>query len=306
MERRLVSRPDFDEFCEWISERRANRSGSPLSKATLTTRRTTLVAVCKLTQCYSLTELAYLLTHRAQVESLLALLGQRMTRGAVRSYVFALRDFGDFATYKQMVRRPIQLYASDMPPRNRPKVIHVYSEAETAAFVDAARGRGLRWWAFMATLVDTGRRVSEVLSFEWERFRLETPPVYVELPVTKTGDAQYVPLPSRLRNEVFTPENIAKLKAERRSGNRRWNRDPEKYPFPWAYTTAYNMFSRFCEKADLPNRGFHNFRHTVITARIAQGMPIQAVAALAGHATPSVTLARYSHATALDYIRYVE
>lgn len=67
----------------------------------------------------------------------------------------------------------------------------------------------------MSTEADTGRRVGEVLSFEWDWFRLADQTAYVELPTTKNGQAQYVPLGSRLRCEVFTPENIALKRMEK-------------------------------------------------------------------------------------------
>ena len=125
---------------------------------------------------------------------------------------------------------------------------------------------------------------------------------YFELPKSKNGDAQYVPLTRRLAGAVFTPENITKLKAEQNG----FLRSPQEFVFPWRYSTVYGMFGRFCDKTGLPNRGFHNFRHTVITERIARGVPIQAVATLAGHRSPAITMARYSHATALDYSRFLE
>jgi integrase len=67
-----------------------------------------------------------------------------------------------------------------------------------------------------------------------------------------------------------------------------------------------SRFSRFAERAGLPDRGFHCFRHTVITERLARGVPLQAVSRLAGHSSVAVTDSRYNHADALAYSKYIE
>jgi len=224
---------------------------------------------------------------------------------AFRAAYYSLLSFGQYAVAKGLVPN-IELRPGDCPGAGPPKPIVVYSEAEMAEFITAAKYHSLRWWAFLSFLAETGRRVGEVLSVRWEWLHTQGNVMYFELPQTKNGDPQYIPLTPRLRDEVFTPENIHKLQTEERNGHRQWRRPQAEYPFPWTYSTVHLMFKNFCEKTGLPNRGFHNFRHTVITDRIARGVPIQAVAALAGHRTPAITMKRYSHATALDYARYLE
>src|SRR5690606_25240511 len=115
---------------------------------------------------------------------------------------------------------------------------------------------------------------------------------------------QYVVLNRVLREEVFRPEHIEEMKVKR--GQLPAEAPIEDMPFPWRYNTAHARFARFCKRVGLPDRGFHNFRHTVITNRIASGMPIQAVSAHAGHDNVMTTVTRYAHATALDYGRYLD
>jgi integrase len=185
--------------------------------------------------------------------------------------------------------------------------ISVYSPEEMEAFVSASRGVDPRWHAFMTYLVDTGRRVGETLSLRWAYFRLDAEPPYVELPTTKVGEQQYVPLTSRLATEVFSPANISRIKETKmRKGSAPCVGDPGLQPFPWSYGVARARFARFCERAGLPDKGFHCFRHTVITERLARGVPIQAVAALAGHKNVSTTDQRYNHTNALAYAGFVE
>lgn len=291
---------DFDAFGRWYSVSRHRKTGRPAAATTLRTKQVHVAAVANMIGAPDEVFLGTSLGSRSEIVFLLDRLATKMTPGAMRQAVYALRSYGDYAVAQGWVKQH-EVRTGDVPPRNPQPAIVCYSVEEMETFIASARGKGLRWWAFLCFMADTGRRVDEVLRLRWDWFRLDSTPPYIELPETKNGKPQYVPLPSRLYLQVFTPENIERLKAERRTGNRRWNRDPEEHPFPWAYTTVYNIFARFCVQAGLPNRGFHNFRHSVITHRLAAGMPLQAVSALAGHSSTAITDRRYNHTDALSF-----
>lgn len=231
-----------------------------------------------------------------------------MSPGAARVAVYALLNFAEYAVHQGWLAsvNDACVTREDVPPRNPKTPITVYSADEMEAFVTAARGVDVRWWALITFLVDTGRRIGETLDIEWEWMRLDSDPAYVEFPFTKNGEPQYVPLTRRLRLDVFTPENIQWMKSHEKAGHMAFRRDVEKHPFPWEYTTVKGRFARFCERAGLPDRGFHCFRHTVITERLARGVPLQAVSRLAGHSSVAVTDARYNHADALAYSHFIE
>lgn len=292
---------DFDEFLAWYTARRRRTKGRGPSVATLRTKRIYLTQAARILGAESPDVLGTLLSDRRKVEHLLDEWGVRLTPGTMQVAVYALLDFAEYAAHKGWPNSAV--LRSDRPAKNPPPPITVYTEEEMAEFVAAARGIDLRFWALLAFLADTGRRISEALSLEWDWLKLEGDPPYFELPWQKNGNPQYIPLGSRLVNEVFTPANIRKLQE---SGRATLARDPKTYVFPMTYSSAHKRFGRFCERTGLPNRGFHNFRHTVITKRLIDGVPLQAVAALAGHANPNVTGQRYNHATALSYARYVE
>jgi integrase len=196
--------------------------------------------------------------------------------------------------------------AISAPAKGPQKAITVYTPEEVSALVSTARGRSLRWWAFLATVAHTGRRVGEVLNLEWAWLHLDAEVPHFELPTTKNKRQAYVPLGSLLLDEVFTPEHVAKLRTAH--GGREWEfrRDPEVYPFPWTYTCVAKMLARHCERIGVENRGFHCLRHTKATALLAKGVPIQAVSALLGHASIATTDRIYHHATALTYAAYLE
>ena len=64
--------------------------------------------------------------------------------------------------------------------------------------------------------------MGEALALEWEWLRLDAEPPHINLPTTKSGHQNLVPLGGRLREQVSTPDNIARLKAERG----RWVHEP--------------------------------------------------------------------------------
>lgn len=291
---------DFSEFAEAYKAHRTRVTGKQPSPITLRRKRMNLSVAALEAGALTLPELAAVLTDRTKVEVLLDRLSLRMTPGSMQAVVYALLDFAYFARQKGWLNEHA-LTSEDIPPNNPDPPITVYSELEMERLVSAAAGRGLRWYAFMAYLCDTGRRVGETLNLRWEWFRLEQTPPYVEVPTTKT-DPQYVPLTRRLCLDVFTPTAIETLKNEQGD----WKRSPQDYPFPWSYASASERFVRFCRTLGIEYRGFHNLRHTVITERLARGVPIQAVSALAGHSSVRTTDRRYNHTTALSYAKYLE
>ena len=291
---------NFDEFAEAYKAHRLRVSGRAPSLVTLRRKRINLSVAAVEAGVTTLPDLATVLTDRTKVEVLLDRLSLRMTPGSMQAVVYALFDFAYFARQKGWLVEHT-LTREDIPPNNPDPPISVYSELEMEKFVAAAAGRGLRWYAFMAYLCDTGRRVGETLNLRWDWFRLEQTPPYVEVPTTKT-DPQYVPLTKRLVVDVFTPTAIATLCLERGD----WKRDPREYPFPWHYASASERFERFCRTLGIEYRGFHNIRHSVITERLARGVPLQAVSKLAGHSSVQTTDRRYNHTTALSYAHYLE
>jgi integrase len=197
-------------------------------------------------------------------------------------------------------------FAMPVPAKNPQPPITIYTPDEVAVLIAAARGKGLRWWAFLATVAHTGRRVGEVLRLEWSWLRLDADVPHFNLPTTKNKRQAYVPLGPTLMRDVFTPENIEKLQAP--GGGREWEfrRDPAVHPFPWSYSSVVKMLDRHCERVGIECRGFHRFRHTKATELLGKGVPIQAVSALLGHASVATTDRIYNHATALNYAAYLD
>lgn len=295
---------ELEGYLRWYTNKRYRKTGRRPSIHTLQVKRAHVSAALQITGSESLEELGTCLGSRAELEILLDKLSLRMSSGTMRNAVYALRDFGDYAVANGWISSHV-IQETDVPPKNPSKPITVYTDDEMETFVSAARAKGLRWRLLVTFMVDSGRRIGEALNLEWSQLKLGPRP-YFELPVNKTGEPQYIPLTRRVA-ELLTEENIAALKVETHgSFGGEYTRSPAQFVFPYHYTTVMMRLRRFCEALGIEYRGFHNFRHTVITNRIARGVPIQAVASLAGHSSPAITMARYNHANALDYARYLE
>lgn len=300
---------DFDGFRRWYSANMRRYKGKNPSPHTLRTKSVHLATSANILGAKDEKYLSKCLCSREDVVYLMDQLHLRMSPGAARQAYYALRSFGEYAKAVRWIPEHY-LRPEDLPARNPDKPISVYSPTEMELFVQAARGVDLHWFALLAMLVHTGRRIGETLDLRWEWLRADSKPPYFELPATKNGENQYVPLDHFLRDEVFTPKNVNRMKGRTKFPGHRKEfgppKDPQVFVFPFGYKGIHGRFRRFCERTGLPNRGFHNFRHTVITTRLAEGMPLQAVSALAGHSSTAITDRRYNHTNALSYAHLLD
>ena len=302
----MPSTTSIEDFIVWHGLRVSRRTGKPPAPRTLDSKASCLRACLRAAQATDLSVLATIIADREQAECLFDTLASRMTSGSAANAFNALTAFGEYAKAMGWIQS-VAFSAKDRPPDNPKKPIRVYSPDEMEALLGNARGRGLRWWAFLHTLADTGRRIGEVLALEWSWLNLSADVPHFNLPTTKNGKQQYVPLNAYLRESVFTAANIAELRAETRHGsNRQFGRSPQSFVFPWTHTTVAGMFNRYCEAVGVESRGFHCFRHTKATELLGKGVPLQAVSMLLGHSNVSTTYNRYHHATTLAYANYLD
>ncbi len=289
---------ELDEFMEWYANRYYRKTGKRPAESTMKGKRARMSRVLQVSGASGLKVLCD--TCRDDFETLADQVSTRMTTGSLRHVYDVLRDFEMYCIVQGWTDQPF--VPKEQPPRNPQKPVRVYTAAEIDRLVNAARGRSLRWWAFLATLSETGRRVGEVLRLEWDWLRTEADVPHFELPTTKNGRQAYVPLTRMLREDVFVPEHIVLLHLD----HGRLHGDPETHVFPWTYSSVIKMFRRHCELVGVEDRGFHCFRHSKATEMLARGVPIQAVSSLLGHASVQTTDRIYNHATALSYAHYVD
>ncbi len=225
----------FDDFLEWYEEKTRRQLGSPLRPTTLAAKQYRLRSCARIVGANSEQALAICLGDRESVVSLVDKLHAHVSPGTVRAVLIALNGFGAYAVAKGWIDK-CHIHPEDSPRRLKSKPIEVYSQEEIDLLLLVTRARGnLRFWMFLATLAETGRRVREVNDLTWDALKLDADPPHFDLKLTKNARQQYVPLTTKLREEVWTPENILKLKTK---GHALWGRDIAEYPFPWQYSAA--------------------------------------------------------------------
>ncbi len=299
----------FPEYLADYSARRKRASGHSPALSTLRTKEGQLHTVTKAIGIGHDDEegVAKVLGERDDALALIeTLLRGGMTSGGVRNLTFTLMDYGEYL-HRKGVGAPPALKASDAPRPNPQGVIRTFTPTEVELLITAARGVSLRWFAFIATLAETGRRPGEVLNLEWEWARLEGDTPHFILPTTKTRRPQFMPLTKRLMDEVYTPEYIALLRAGKGGALRRFQRSPEQYVFAMSYTSVNGQWQRFTERLGLENRGgLHKLRHSKATQLLTAGVPIHSVARLLGHASVTTTMRAYDGTSALSFGHYLD
>jgi integrase len=292
----------FEDFIVWQSGRQLRATGGPLAPSTAASKRRRLNGLLRTWKATDERHLATLLSDRASCVSLLDRLYVQYAPATVQLQVKLLRQYSEYAQAQGWVIS-CALTSADAPKAVRQKPVTVYAQADIDLLLGAARYRDLRYWAFLATVVDTGRRVGEVLGLRWEWLHLDVEPAYFDLPTSKNRRQAFVPLTKRLTSEVFTADHIRHLQTR---GYAKIKRDRAEFPFPYTYEAATQRLRVLCNATGVTYRGYHCFRHTKATQLLAKGVPIQAVSGLLGHANVTTTDRYYNHATTLNYARYID
>ena len=64
---------------------------------------------------------------------------------------------------------------------------------------------------------------------------------------------------------------------------------------PFEPDSVSRAFKRACQRAGIPNMHLHDLRHTAITYMLEAGVNPRTVSEIAGHSSPSFTMAQYGH-----------
>jgi integrase len=295
----------FPDYLNDYSARRKRATGHSPAVSTLRTKEGHLSTALRVARIAHDDEASAgaLLADRDRALALVEAVLRTMTSGGARAIVFTLVDYGEYLHRTGATPEFPRLKADDAPPMNPQGVIRTFTPAEVELLISAARGVSLRWFGFVATLAETGRRPGEVLNLEWQWARLDSDPPHFIMPTTKTRRPQALPLTERLMAEVYTPENVQRLKM---TCDRKYQRSPLDHPFPMSYTSVNGQWQRFTERLGLERRGgLHKLRHSKATQLLTQGVPVHAVARLLGHASVNTTMRAYDGTSSLTFAHYL-
>jgi integrase len=193
------------------------------------------------------------------------------------------------------------------PPSGRPPEMQCWTPAQLAAFVAVAAEQRLGGlWVLAAT---SGMRRGELLGLRWSDIDLDEARLAVRSTRVRAGDAiiETDPKTERSRRTLaLDAGTVAALRGLRRLQQEEalalgtgWTDDvlvavdeigEPIHPRRWS-----RSFTVLAAQAGLPRIRLHDLRHTVVTAALTAGVPVEVVSRRVGHADVVITLRVYRH-----------
>ncbi len=154
-----------------------------------------------------------------------------------------------------------------------------------------------------------GLRQGEALGLRWQDIDLDLGYLRVSKQLQRMDGkfALVEPKTSRSRRTLVMPEAIASsLRAHRTTQLSEPPSAAEKWPewdlvftrpdgAPLDGTVVTHQFHRLLDRARLPQRRFHDLRHSCATLMLAQGVPARVVMDVLGHSQIALTMNTYTH-----------
>lgn len=198
-------------------------------------------------------------------------------------------------------------------PRNRGAIkMHIWEPEEIRAFLaEMAPDRLAALWLLSVTL---GWRNGEARGLFWTDVDWTKQTIAVGRSLDRWALRDSEGKTKKTRVLQLSNLQLAALKAhratqreERLATGSKWKETRRIFTRPNGEPLTYpQMVYRFhvgCRAAEVPQIRLHDLRHTAISWMLSQNVPIATVAAIAGHASPSMTLSRYAHALPQDFSR---
>lgn len=192
-------------------------------------------------------------------------------------------------------------------PRVPSREVEPFSELEARKFLKAVRGDRLE--ALYTVALAVGIRQGEALGLAWKDVDLERGLIHVRRSLQRlSGQFEFVePKSRRSRRTVLLPASAVvalrdhriRQEQERCLAGESWA-DSElvftsKSGKPLDYTNVTTAFQRLLKRAGLPQKRFHDLRHSCATLLLAQGVSPRVVMEILGHSQISLTLNTYTH-----------
>jgi integrase len=192
------------------------------------------------------------------------------------------------------------------PPRQEQADIEPFTTEESQQLLQAIRGERLE--ALYTVALVLGLRQGEALGLKWADVDLEAGTLRVRCQLQKIEGKWEFPEPKSKKSRrmvALPPFAVAALREHRlrqleerlRLGDA-WSDwglvFPSAVGTPLEGSNVSKQFKRILKRAGLPERRFHDMRHTCATLLLLQEVPDRVVMEILGHSQISMT-ARYSH-----------
>jgi len=192
-------------------------------------------------------------------------------------------------------------------PRVEHYEIQPFTPDEARAFLAAMKGDRLE--ALYSVALTMGLRQGEALGLRWQEVNLDLGYLRVSKQLQRfDGKSQLVePKTARSRRTIAMPKSIvAALKdhrerqlAEKGLAGTRWEENGLVFTTPLGRpvdaTRVSKEFHDHLKRAGLPQRRFHDLRHSCATLLLVQGVSPRVVMDVLGHSQIAMTMNTYSH-----------
>jgi integrase len=192
-------------------------------------------------------------------------------------------------------------------PRVPTYEIRPFTPDEARVFLSAARGHRLE--ALYAVALTLGLRQGEALGLRWDDVDLAMGYLRIARQLQRfDGKFQLVePKTARSRRTIVMPPTITKLLSEHRErqgqertgAGSRWKEWGLVFTradgYPLDGTVVTHQFHDFLAQAGIPQRRFHDLRHSCATLLLAQGVSPRVVMEILGHSQIALTMNTYTH-----------
>jgi integrase len=238
-----------------------------------------------------------------------ALLNQKLAEGLSPKTVRYIR--GTLRTALKQATRWGLISRNPADAVDGPKVerfeIRPFTPDEARQFLTSIRGDRLE--ALYSVALTMGLRQGEALGLRWQDVDLDMGYIRVNKQLQRIeGQFQLVePKTPRSRRPLALPSSIAaglqlhrqRQRADRDKASNRWEASDLVFTTekgrPLDGTVVSHDFHRKLTKAGLPQRRFHDLRHSCATLLLVQGVSPRVVMDVLGHSQIALTMNTYSH-----------
>jgi integrase len=237
------------------------------------------------------------------------LLNKKLSEGLSPKTVRYIR--GTFRTALRQATRWGLIGRNPVDAVDGPKVeryeIQPFSREEARQFLSAIRGDRLE--ALYSVALTMGLRQGEALGLRWQDVDLELGYLHVRKQLQRfDGQFQLVePKTPRSRRMIALPGSIVtslrehkdRQRDERQAAGERWQDSNLVFTTdrgrPLDGTVVSHTFHRVLDRACLPQRRFHDLRHSCATLLLVQGVSPRVVMDVLGHSQIALTMNTYTH-----------
>ncbi len=238
-----------------------------------------------------------------QVARLYSTLAQAGLSPRRRQMVHGLlhKAFGDAHRWGLIASNPA---ASVDAPKREHKERHLWTPEQVVAFLSAVvEGQGGQYGYLFGFLLASGCRLGEALGLRWSDVDFAAGTVRIERQVVQIGNAFHEGPPKTKAGvrDITLPAWGLELLRRQRAQVAAWRMQSVRV-FPartGATPERANVRRALCETCDrlgLPRIRVHDLRHLSLSLLAMAGVPVKVTQARAGHSSPNITMAVYTHA----------